>query len=104
MRDHVNAAGIGKTGVCHLFRHAMATLVLENGADIRFIQAILGHADLSTKQIYTQVSIRMLKDIHAPPQPGRVIAADQAGRGDAGDDIERPALLDMLDVEASEED
>lgn len=104
VRDHVNAAGIGKSGACHLFRHTMATLMLENGADIRFIQAMLGHADLSTTQIYTQVSIRMLKDIHTATHPGRVIAAGQAGQEDAGDDIERAALLAMLDAEASEED
>lgn len=104
VRDHVNAAGIGKSGACHLFRHTMATLMLENGADIRFIQAMLGHADLSTTQIYTQVSIRMLKDIHTATHPGRVIAAGQAGQDDAGDDIERAALLAMLDAEASEED
>ena len=55
----------GKRGACHLFRHTMATLMLENGADIRYIQAMLGHADLKTTQIYTQVSIRQLKQIHS---------------------------------------
>ena len=61
VRDYVNAADIGKNGSCHLVRHTMATLMLENGADIRFIQAMLGHANVSTTQIYTQVSIRQLK-------------------------------------------
>ena len=54
-----------KRGSCHLLRHTMATLMLENGADIRYIQAMLGHAELSTTQIYTQVSIRKLKEIHS---------------------------------------
>jgi integrase/recombinase XerD len=64
VRDYVNAAAVGKKGSYHLFRHAMATLMLEGGADIRFIQQMLGHAELSTTQLYTQVSIKKLQDIH----------------------------------------
>lgn len=106
VRDHVNGAKTGKTGSCHLFRHTMATLMLENGADIRFIQAMLGHANLETTQIYTQVSIRKLKDIHTATHPGRIIAAGAASQMiDAeNEDIERDALLAMLDDEAQEED
>ena len=63
------AAGIDKPGACHLFRHAMATHMLENGADIRFIQAILGHAQLTTTEIYTHVSIAKLKEVHALTHP-----------------------------------
>ena len=58
-----------RLGQCHLFRHACATHMLENGADIRFIQSMLGHADLSTTQIYTRVSIAKLKEIHAATHP-----------------------------------
>jgi integrase/recombinase XerD len=47
----------------------MATLMLENGADIRYIQAMLSHADLKTTQIYTQVSIRKLQQIHSLTHP-----------------------------------
>ena len=43
---------------------------MEGGADIRYIQAMLGHADLSTTQIYTQVSIRALQAVHAATHPG----------------------------------
>ena len=63
------AAGITKPGSCHLFRHAMATQMLENGADIRFIQAILGHAQLTTTEIYTHVTIAKLKEVHALTHP-----------------------------------
>ena len=72
VRGYVNAADLGKTGSCHLFRHACATLMLENGADIRFIQAMLGHAKLETTEIYTHVSIRQLKAIHESTHPARM--------------------------------
>jgi integrase/recombinase XerD len=72
VREYVDASGIGKRGSCHLFRHTMATLMLEGGADIRFIQQMLGHAELSTTQIYTQVSIRKLKEIHAATHPAKL--------------------------------
>jgi integrase/recombinase XerD len=72
VRTHVDAANIGKRGACHMFRHCMATLMLENGADIRYIQQMLGHADIKTTQIYTQVSIRQLQRIHAATHPARL--------------------------------
>jgi integrase/recombinase XerD len=50
----------------------MATLMLEGGADIRFIQAMLGHADLKTTQIYTHVAIRQLKEIHNATHPAKL--------------------------------
>ena len=67
--DYVKRSGVGKPGACHLFRHTMATLMLEGGADIRFIQQMLGHADISTTQIYTQVSLRQLRAIHSATHP-----------------------------------
>ena len=68
-RDHVETSGIAKQGACHLFRHTMATLMLEGGADIRYVQQMLGHADISTTQIYTQVNIHQLAAIHAATHP-----------------------------------
>jgi len=47
-------------------------LMLEGGADIRFIQQLLGHAELSTTQIYTQVSIQQLKQVHSVTHPARL--------------------------------
>lgn len=72
VKRYIEQAGIKITGSCHLFRHAMATHMLENGADIRFIQAMLGHTDLSTTEIYTRVSIEKLRDIHAATHPAKV--------------------------------
>jgi integrase/recombinase XerD len=80
VRGHVKASGVPKTGACHLFRHTMATLMLDGGADIRFIQAMLGHADISTTQIYTHVSIRQLQAIHAATHPGAVHDPDTSRR------------------------
>jgi integrase/recombinase XerD len=58
---YMELAGIDKPGSCHLFRHACATHMLDNGADIRFIQALLGHAALSSTEIYTHVAIGKLQ-------------------------------------------
>lgn len=71
--DYVRDSGIGKDGSCHMFRHTMATLMLENGADIRYIQQILGHSNLDTTQIYTHVSIRKLKEVHCATHPGALL-------------------------------
>ena len=76
VRQYIDAADIGKRGSCHLFRHTMATLMLENGADVRFIQAMLGHAKLETTQIYTQVSIRKLKEIHEATHPAKMMRTE----------------------------
>jgi integrase/recombinase XerD len=72
VRGYVDAANIGKRGACHLFRHTMATLMLEGGADIRFIQAMLGHADLKTTQLYTHVAVRQLQEIHRATHPAKL--------------------------------
>jgi len=113
VRTYVDKAGIGKTGGCHLFRHTMATLMLESGADIRFIQAMLGHAKLETTSIYTYVSIRKLKEIHELTHPasrlGRrapVITAAPEASVEAGTTSEDEAaeLLHSLAAEAADEE
>lgn len=88
---HVDAADIGKRGSCHMFRHTMAMLMLEGGADIRFIQAMLGHADLKTTQIYTHVGIRQLQEIHRATHPAKL-------------EREKRELLETLEAESDEEE
>jgi hypothetical protein len=67
--------------------------MLENGADIRYIQQMLGHADLKTTQIYTQVSIRQLKRIHSATHPAAPIEkgkpATPAAAGDTPEEASR---------------
>jgi len=102
--QYVAQAEIGKHGGCHLFRHTMATLMLEGGADIRFIQAMLGHAELSTTQIYTQVAIRQLQQVHASTHPGalRRVRGAQAAEPPIDAENATSTLLDTLEMEAEE--
>ncbi len=53
--------------------YSMATQMLENGADTLWIQAMLGHSDMSTTQIYARVSIRALKEIHTATHPAKLV-------------------------------
>ena len=71
VRAILEASGVRKrAGCCHLFRHTMATMMLEGGADLRYVQEMLGHAKLDTTQIYTRVAITKLKEIHTATHPG----------------------------------
>jgi integrase/recombinase XerD len=72
VRRRLTRAGLTQRGACHLLRHAMATHMLHNGADVRHLQAILGHADLGTTARYTQVSIRDLQLVHAKTHPSEI--------------------------------
>ena len=64
IKDHAKAAGIKKKVTPHILRHSFATHLLKNGVDIRAIQQLLGHANLSTTQIYTSVDMQTLKNVY----------------------------------------
>lgn len=72
---YVREADIDKDGSCHLFRHSMATSMLDNGADLRFIQQMLGHAHIATTQVYTRVSIKKLQEVHGKTHPTSIKSA-----------------------------
>jgi len=100
VRGYVTRSGVSKAGACHLFRHTCATLMLEGGADIRFIQELLGHADVGTTQIYTRVSIAKLREIHRATHPARW----ENGVPEDIDDTGEPERLRAFHRRASDDD
>ena len=102
VRKHLGKAGIGKTGGCHLFRHTVATMMLENGADIRVIQEMLGHAKIATTELYTRVSINLLRTVYLATHPG---AGGVDPGVDAGVDPEvaREMLDELMDLDEGDE-
>lgn len=79
----VERARLGKKGSCHLFRHAFATGLLENGCDLRHIQAMLGHAKLETTAIYTHLNMHDLRAAHQKYHPAKLGGRHRLGNGDA---------------------
>jgi len=78
VKDYAQAAGIVKPVSPHTFRHSCATHLLNNGANLRTVQELLGHAHTSTTQLYTRVSIAEVKQTHATQHPRQEEPADDA--------------------------
>jgi len=88
----------------------MATLMLEGGADVRFVQEMLGHENIQSTQIYTRVSIQKLREVHAATHPAakltpraeRVIEASDASGNDETCALAAAGLLAELDAESDD--
>jgi integrase/recombinase XerD len=84
-------AGITKRGACHLFRHTMATAMLDNGADVRHVQEMLGHRTITSTQRYTHVSMARLSAVHAATHPAARLLRTIDGEREASSEADREA-------------
>jgi integrase/recombinase XerD len=103
-RGYILQADLGKSGSCHIWRHSAATALLEAGMDLRHLQAFLGHANLSTVSIYTQVGIKALKDLHQAMHPAEALPGRRAPHSDDRRHAPSPEeLIEALEAEGAEE-
>jgi integrase/recombinase XerD len=69
VRRWADAAGVAERVTPHTFRHSFATHLLEGGADLRVVQALLGHASISTTQLYTHLTGERVREVYARAHP-----------------------------------
>ena len=103
VRKIVADSEVAKKGACHMFRHTAATLMLEGGADIRYVQQMLSHSKLETTEIYTHVSITKLREVYAATHPAAKLGRSPAVRVASPAAVDAAELLADLDAEAGEE-
>jgi integrase/recombinase XerD len=106
VRKIVSESEVGKKGACHMFRHTAATLMLEGGDDIRYVQQMLGHSKLETTEIYTHVSITKLREVYAATHPAAKLGRSPAAvvaREDRSAAVNAADLLADLADESDEE-
>lgn len=100
VKRYMQFAGYNKPGSTHLLRHACATHMLEGGADVRYIQEMLGHENLETTEIYTHVSIDKLIAVHGATHPSRLQRRSSSAQTQTDADqfnVAKAALLAGLD-------
>ncbi|TQF71268.1 tyrosine-type recombinase/integrase [Pseudoalteromonas luteoviolacea] len=88
VKKYLLSAGIDVGAACNAFRHSAATHMLENGADCRVLQEYLGHSDLSTKQVYLEVTQTQLKKTYTKTHPA-AMAGKQLSKGEVEDYLVR---------------
>lgn len=100
VRALLRKSGFQGRGSSHLLRHACATQMLEGGADVRFVQELLGHASLETTQVYTRVTISKLKEVYEACHP----AARASVAAATVDNVTAEDVLAELEAETEDED
>jgi integrase/recombinase XerD len=103
VRRYLIDSKVGKMGGCHLFRHTVATLMLENGADIRVIQEMLGHVKLDTTQLYTRVSINLLRQVYSATHPAAHLKRPETPATSVAENEATAELFDALAAEIEDD-